>query len=67
MTQPMLMHVQNLYKSPAIVSMVTADYYYPDWDCLSNILPSGVEKIAGMAGDWIHNLSSFLLPLSHGS
>jgi len=32
--QPMLMRDQNLYKSPAIEVLVTADYHNPDWACL---------------------------------
>jgi len=30
----MLMRDQHLYKSPSIDVMATADYYYPDWECL---------------------------------
>jgi len=37
--------------------MATADYYYPDWECLVDFfLESGVEKLlAWVAGDWTHN------------
>jgi len=47
----MLMHGQHLYKSPAIeVLWVTADYYYPDWECLVDFFAIQVWKIAGMVG-----------------
>jgi len=47
----MLMHDHHLFKSPTIeASMVTADYYYPDWGCLVNIFfEIQFEKLLAMA------------------
>jgi len=47
----MLMRDQHLYKSPAIEAVVTADYNYPDWECLVDFFAIWGWKIAGM-GWW---------------
>jgi len=37
--------------------MVTADYYYPDWESLVGFLQSWLEKLlAWEAGDWTQTL-----------
>jgi len=38
--------------------MVTADYYYTDWECLVEFFEIQGWKIAGKGGQGTHNLSS---------
>jgi len=60
---------QHIYKSPALVSMVTADNYYPD---LVDYFAIQCWKIAGIWPEvWTHDLRSWfsvrcLWPLTHG-
>jgi len=38
------------------MSMVTADYYYPDWVWVNYFFVIHGWRIAGTAGDWAQNL-----------
>jgi len=63
---------QHLYPIPSeYKSMVTADYYYTDWECLIEFFAIPGWKIACMTGGWTYNLRLYLSvrclwPLIHG-
>jgi len=65
-THPMLMYNQHLYKSSAIVSLVSADYFYPDRGGLVGFLPSGylIHNLGFQSGAF--NPSVTMTPLITG-